>query len=54
MGTADATKPLRVDATVQVADAEARRRDRARATRIGLASLAIGAAIGIAAVLLPL
>lgn len=40
--------------TVQVDDAEARRRDRARATQIGLASLAIGAAVGIAAVLLPL
>jgi hypothetical protein len=35
-------------------DAEARRRDRARATQIGLASVAIGAAVGIAAVLLPL
>ncbi len=40
--------------TLQVEDAEARRRDRARATQIGLASLAIGASVGIAAVLLPL
>lgn len=40
--------------TLQVEDAEARRRDRARATQIGLASLAIGAAAGIVAVLLPL
>ncbi len=40
--------------TVQVEDAEARRRDRARATQIGLASVAIGVAAGIAAVLLPL
>jgi hypothetical protein len=40
--------------TVQVEDVEARRRDRARATQIGLASLAIGVAVGIAAVLLPL
>lgn len=36
-----------------VADLEARGRDRARATQIGLASLAIGLVAGIAAVLLP-
>ena len=40
--------------TVQVEDAEARRRDRARATQIGLASVAIGVAVGLAAVGLPL
>ena len=39
--------------TVQVEDAEARRRDRARATQIGLASLAIGVAVGLVAVGLP-
>ncbi len=39
--------------TVQVEDAEARRRDRARATQIGLASVAIGAAVGLIAVGLP-
>ena len=37
-----------------VANDEARRRDRSRATQIGLASLAIGVAAGIAAFLLPL
>ena len=37
-----------------VADDAARRRDRARANQIGLASLAIGVAVGIAAALLPL
>jgi hypothetical protein len=40
--------------TQQVDDPKARGRDRARATQIGLASVAIGAAGGIAAVLLPL
>ena len=39
--------------TIQVADAEARRRDRARATQIGLASVAIGVAAGLLAVGLP-
>jgi hypothetical protein len=39
--------------THEVADADARRRDRARAIQIGLASLAIGVVVGIAAVLLP-
>lgn len=40
--------------TVQsVADADARSRDRRRSLEIGLASLAIGLAVGIAAVLLP-
>jgi hypothetical protein len=38
----------------QVEDAEARERDRARAMQIGLASLAVGIAVGAAAVLLPL
>lgn len=36
--------------TVQVEDAEARRRDRARSNQIGLASLAIGVAVGVVAV----
>ena len=36
--------------TEEVADAEARRRDRQTSTRIGLASLAIGLAVGAAAV----
>lgn len=40
--------------TLQVEDAEARRRDRARATQIGLASVAIGVACGLVAVGLPL
>ena len=40
--------------TLQVEDDEARRRDRARSSQIGLASVAIGAAAGIASVLLPL
>jgi hypothetical protein len=39
--------------TVQVEDAEARRRDRVRATQIGLASGAIGIAVGLMAVGLP-
>ena len=39
--------------TLQVEDAEARRRDRARANQIGLASLAIGVAVGLVAVGLP-
>ena len=38
----------------QVVDADARRRDRARARQIGLASLAIGIASGVVAALLPL
>lgn len=37
-----------------VADADARSRDRARAHRIGLASLAIGVMVGILAALLPI
>ncbi len=40
--------------TEQVVDAEARRQDRAKANQIGLASLAIGVAVGIGAALLPL
>ena len=36
-----------------VVDSEARRRDRVRAMQIGLASLAVGAAAGIVAALLP-
>jgi hypothetical protein len=40
--------------TQRVEDAEARRRDRARAMQIGLASLAIGVAVGAVAALLPL
>jgi hypothetical protein len=39
--------------TIQIAESEARRRDRARATQIGIASGLIGLAVGIAAVLLP-
>jgi hypothetical protein len=39
--------------TLQVEDVEARRRDRARATQIGLASVAIGVAVGLVAVSLP-
>ena len=42
-----------VGQTIQVDDADARRRDRARSRQIGLASLAIGAAAGILAVGLP-
>jgi len=38
----------------QVVDGDARRRDRARARQIGLASLAIGIASGVVAALLPL
>jgi hypothetical protein len=40
--------------TLQVQDAEARRHDRPRATQIGLASVAIGVAVGLVAVGLPL
>jgi len=40
--------------TEQVVDADARSRDRLRANRIGLASLAIGVTIGAVAALLPL
>jgi hypothetical protein len=43
-----------VGQTEQVPDAEARSSDRARARQIGLASLAIGVAVGVAAILLPL
>ena len=43
----------RVGTTEQVPDAEARRRDRARARQIGGAALLIGVATGIVAVLLP-
>jgi hypothetical protein len=42
-----------VGATHPVEDADARRRDRSRATQIGLASGLIGLAVGLAAVLLP-
>jgi len=38
----------------EVADTEARRRDRAKATQIGVASLVIGVAFSVAAFLLPL
>jgi hypothetical protein len=38
----------------EVVDVAARAKDRARASQIGLASLAVGALVGIAAVLLPL
>lgn len=40
--------------TQQLEDAEALRRDRARAIQIGLASLAIGMAVGLVSVVLPL
>ena len=40
--------------TQQVVDEEARARDRARAKRIGLASLAIGVAVGVLAAVIPL
>jgi hypothetical protein len=40
--------------TVQVADPEARRRDRARANQIGIASLLIGILVGVVAAALPL
>lgn len=43
-----------VGRTDQVDDADAHARDRARATRIGVAALTIGLAAGVAAVLLPL
>jgi hypothetical protein len=36
--------------TLQVEDAEARRRDRARSRQIGLASVAIGLAVGVVAI----
>jgi hypothetical protein len=42
-----------VGQTEQVVDDDALRRDRARARQIGLASLAIGIAVGVVAVLLP-
>ena len=42
-----------VGGTEQVGDADARRRDRVRARQIGLASFAIGLAVGVAAVVLP-
>jgi hypothetical protein len=38
----------------QVPDADARARDRAKANRIGLASLGMGIAVGVLAVLLPI
>jgi hypothetical protein len=38
----------------QVVDADSRARDRARAMQIGLASLAVGVAVGLVAVLLPI
>ena len=40
--------------TDAVADADSRARDRTRANQIGLASLAIGVVVGVAAVILPL
>src|SRR6476646_5885864 len=43
-----------VGQTHQVADADARRRDRTRATQIGVAAGVIGVLVGIVAVLLPL
>jgi hypothetical protein len=39
--------------TLQVADQEARGRDRTRAAQIGLASLAVGGVVGVVAALLP-
>jgi hypothetical protein len=39
--------------TQQVVDEDARARDRARAKRIGLASLAIGVAVGVVAAVIP-
>jgi hypothetical protein len=42
-----------VGGTEQVSDADARRRDRARARQIGMASFAIGLVVGVAAALLP-
>ena len=39
--------------TEQVVDEEARARDRARANRIGLASVAIGVVVGVVAVMIP-
>ena len=43
----------RLGQTQQVADVEARARDRAMATRIGLASVAIGVVVGVVAAILP-
>ena len=43
-----------VGPTEKVADAASRALDKAKATRIGLASFAIGAAVGVVAVLLPI
>jgi hypothetical protein len=43
-----------VGPVVEVVDAEARARDRARARQIGLASVAIGAVVGLVAVVVPL
>ena len=40
--------------TQQVADKDARARDRARANRIGLASLAIGVVVGVVAAVIPI
>ena len=42
-----------IGGTEQVTDADARGRDRAMARRIGLASLAIGVVVGVAAALVP-
>jgi hypothetical protein len=42
-----------VGTTEQIADADARARDRAQATRIGLAGAVIGVAAGVLAILLP-
>lgn len=40
--------------TTEVVDPDAQARDRAKSRQIGLASLGIGIAVGVAAVLLPL
>jgi hypothetical protein len=44
----------RLGAAEQVLDKQARRRDRVRSLQIGLASLAVGLAVGIGAFLLPI
>ena len=43
-----------VGQTMQVVDDDARRRDRTKARQIGLGGLAIGAAVGVVAALLPI
>ena len=43
-----------VGGTQQVADKDARARDRARANQIGLASLAIGVIVGVVAAVIPI